>query len=187
MHEGTGTAPRRSRLDRLAEERASSDPGRVPGEWLWALVRVAIGFVFLWAFLDKLLGLGRATPRERSWLNGGSPTKGFLGGVEGPFQDLFAKMAGRTWADWLFMIGLGAIGLALMLGIGMIIAGITGPLLLVMMWMASLPITTNPFLDDHLIYALVIVALAVSRVGERYGLGGWWSHTGLVRALPVLR
>jgi hypothetical protein len=43
-----------------------------------AVFRVVLGFEFLWAFLDKTFGLGYATPAERAWINGGSPTKGFL-------------------------------------------------------------------------------------------------------------
>ena len=47
--------------------------------YLFAGIRLALGWVFLWAFLDKLFGLGHATPAKRAWINGGSPTKGFLG------------------------------------------------------------------------------------------------------------
>ena len=46
---------------------------------------------------------------------------------------------------------------------------------------------TNPFVDLHVIYALTIIALAVTLVGERYGLARWWARTALVRALPWLR
>src|SRR5215203_3884690 len=84
-----------------------------------AVLRVATGFVFLWAFLDKTFGLGYATPSAKAWINGGSPTKGFLSGVAvGPFESTFHAWAGTTWANWLFMIGLLAIGVALILGIG---------------------------------------------------------------------
>ena len=134
------------------------------GEMLWGLARVAIGFIFLWAFLDKLFGLGKSTPSEKSWLNGGSPTTGFLSGVKGPFAGFFNGMAGKAWADWLFMLGL---GIALILGIGIWIAAIGGSVLLVLMRMASLPVATNPFLDEHLIYAIVILAVAVAVLGQR--------------------
>lgn len=66
----------------------------------WATARIALGFVFAWAFVDKLFGLGYATPSERAWLNGGSPTTGYLGGVEGTFAGLFNAIAGQGWADW---------------------------------------------------------------------------------------
>src|SRR5689334_12004100 len=44
-----------------------------------ASLRLLTGFVFLWAFLDKTFGLGYATASGKGWLDGGSPTKGFLG------------------------------------------------------------------------------------------------------------
>ncbi|MFI7542538.1 hypothetical protein ACIBQZ_14865, partial [Actinoplanes sp. NPDC049599] len=48
-------------------------------------LRLALGWVFLWAFIDKMFGLGLATPEKGAWINGGSPTKGFLGNaVAGP-------------------------------------------------------------------------------------------------------
>ena len=45
---------------------------------VWGLLRMAVGWIFLWAFLDKLVGLGFATEVGKGWLNGGSPTFGFL-------------------------------------------------------------------------------------------------------------
>jgi thiosulfate dehydrogenase (quinone) large subunit len=84
-----------------------------------AIFRVVLGFEFLWAFLDKTFGLGYATPSARAWINGGSPTKGFLGNVAvGPFESVFHSWAGAAWADWLFMIGLLGVGIALILGGG---------------------------------------------------------------------
>src|SRR5215211_3236108 len=68
-----------------------------------AVLRISTGFVFLWAFLDKTFGLGYATPATRAWINGGSPTKGFLSSVDvGPFQGMFHSLAGTTFADWAF-------------------------------------------------------------------------------------
>lgn len=42
------------------------------------ILRILVGFTFFWAFIDKLFGLGFATPSERAWINGGSPTTGYL-------------------------------------------------------------------------------------------------------------
>jgi thiosulfate dehydrogenase [quinone] large subunit len=164
----------------------------------WAFARISVGFVFLWAFFDKLLALGYATGADRetgaidrfgdaAWINGGSPTMGFLSGVTGPFKGLFEPMAGAAWADWLFMTGLLAIGVALMLGIGMRIAAASGALLLVFMWMASLPLDNNPFMDDHLVYAMVLIGLAAVHAGDTLGAGRMWSRTEIVRRHPVLR
>ena len=60
-----------------------------------AVLRIMFGFYFLWAFLDKTFGLGFATPAAKAWINGGSPTKGFLSGSEGPFSGFYHALAGN--------------------------------------------------------------------------------------------
>jgi thiosulfate dehydrogenase (quinone) large subunit len=141
---------------------------------MFAVTRVGIGFIFLWAFLDKLFGLGKSTKKQNAWVNGGSPTKGYLSGLNGTFADAFKDIAGKAWADWLFMIGLAGLGVALIFGIGMYIAAIAGTILLFLMWLSALPIATNPFLDDHLIQAFIIIAIAVTGAGLKFSLAPWW-------------
>ncbi|WFE99439.1 hypothetical protein [Micromonospora sp. WMMD964] len=156
--------------------------------YLLAGTRLALGWIFLWAFVDKMFGLGMATESKNAWINGGSPTRGFLTfGVTGPFQDLYTGIAGAAWADWLFMIGLAGIGVALLLGIGLRIAAVTGGLLLVLMWTAVLPPENNPFMDDHLIYAAVLAILALVDAGHTWGLGRVWATLPVVQRLPWLR
>jgi thiosulfate dehydrogenase [quinone] large subunit len=151
-------------------------------------VRLALGFVFLWAFLDKVFGFGFATPEKDAWINGGSPTKGFLAnGAAGPFADFYHSIAGATWANWLFMIGLAGIGVALVTGIGVRIAAVTGSVLMVMMWSVVLPPENNPFMDDHLIYAGTLILLALLNAGDTLGLGRLWARTTLVREAPWLK
>jgi thiosulfate dehydrogenase [quinone] large subunit len=158
-----------------------------------AVFRVVLGFEFLWAFLDKTFGLGYATPAERAWINGGSPTKGFLSRVAvGPFESTFHAWAGAAWADWLFMIGLLAIGIALILGIGLRIAAVSGTLMMLGMWAAEWPLdkltsagepsmSTNPIVDYHIIYALALIALAVTFAGNIWGLGKRWAKLPFVQ------
>lgn len=155
--------------------------------YAWAVTRLALAFVFLWAFVDKLVGMGKATPAARAWRNGGSPTTGYLKNVKGPFADVFNGMAGQAWADWLFMLGLLGIGAALLLGVGMRLAAASGALLLMLMWAASLPLKNNPFVDDHLVYAVVLVGLAAAQAGDTLGLGRAWAGSRLVRRHPILR
>ncbi|MFI7606292.1 hypothetical protein ACIBTV_14310 [Micromonospora sp. NPDC049366] len=156
--------------------------------YVLAGLRLALGWTFLWAFLDKMFGLGHETASAKAWINGGSPTEGFLGhAVSGPFADVYRSLAGAAWADWLFMTGLAAIGTALVLGVGLRIAAGAGALLLVMMWTAVLPPENNPFMDDHLIYAGVLAVLALTAAGDTLGLGRFWARLGLVRRLPFLR
>ncbi|MCT9932233.1 hypothetical protein N5079_18690 [Planotetraspora sp. A-T 1434] len=159
-----------------------------PVKYVWAAARIAIGWVFLWAFADKLFGLGFATPGKRAWINGGSPTTGFLKGTaDHTFGGFFSGLAGQGWADWLFMIGLAGIGAALILGAGVRIAAVTGGLLLVLMWAAELPLANNPFMDEHLIYAIVLAGLALANAGDTAGIGRWWGNTDLVRHYPILK
>ncbi len=158
-----------------------------------AAARVGLGFVFLWAFLDKAFGLGYATKNANSWLNGGSPTKGFLSHVQaGPLQSAFHHWAGQPWADWLFMLGLLGLGLALIGGVALRIAAVSGTLLLALMWAAEWPparhlaggaasTSSNPVADYHLIYALLLIALAGTAAGDTWGLGRRWA------ALPIIR
>jgi thiosulfate dehydrogenase (quinone) large subunit len=158
-----------------------------------AAFRVVMGLEFLWAFFDKTFGLGYATPAERAWINGGSPTKGFLSRVAvGPFESTFHALAGATWADWLFMVGLLGIGIALVFGIGLRVAAVSGTVMMLGMWAAEWPLakvtsagepsmSTNPIIDYHIIYALVLIVLAVTYAGHTWGLGRLWARLPFVQ------
>jgi thiosulfate dehydrogenase [quinone] large subunit len=164
-----------------------------------AVLRIVTGFVFLWAFLDKVFGLGYATPSERAWLNGGSPTKGFLGSLDhGPFASMFQSWAGAGWADWLFMLGLAGVGVAVVLGIGLRIAAVSGTLMMLLMWTAEWPLarftdagqptmSTNPIIDYHIIYALVLIVAALTAAGNTWGFGKAWANLDLVKKNTWLR
>lgn len=166
-----------------------------------AALRIATGFVFLWAFLDKMFGLEYSTPSgDAAWINGGSPTQGFLSNVDvGPFADTFQDIAGKTWADWLFMLGLLGIGLAVMLGIGLRASAVAGTVMLALMWAAEWPLdkttsagepsgSSNPIVDYHVIYALALIAVAATYAGDHFGLGRWWARRPFVRRFhAVLR
>lgn len=155
---------------------------------IWTLLRVSMGWIFLWGFLDKTFGLGFATTPERAWLAGGSPTTGFLANaVQGPLALFFRGLAGSVIVDWLFMLGLLLIGSALLLGIGIRIAAYSGSLLMFLMWLALLLPENNPILDEHIIYILVLIGLSSVPSGEWCGLGDWWKRTQLVRKFPILR
>ncbi|QZN86542.1 DoxX family protein [Cellulomonas sp. C5510] len=156
-----------------------------------ALTRLATGFIFLWAFLDKTFGLGYATPSERAWINGGTPSQGFLNSpaVVGPFQGFFQGIASPL-TDVLFMLGMLGVGAAVMLGIGMRVAAWSGSIIMVMMWMAEWPLvegSTNPLVDYHIIYALTLVVLATCLASDTWGLGRWWRELPVVRAQRWLR
>ena len=154
----------------------------------WSLLRIALGLIFLWAFFDKLFGLGNTTSVAMSWLSGGSPTAGFLThGTTGPLATFYQNLAGSSLVDWVFMLGLLGLGLALTFGICLHLAGWLGALLMILIWSAELPIKGNPFIDDHIIYALALIGFARTDVGTSWSLQGWWKSTALVQHHPFLR
>ncbi|WP_046500710.1 DoxX family membrane protein [Streptomyces odonnellii] len=158
-----------------------------------ATARILIGFVFLWAFFDKAFGWGYATRSSGAWIDGGSPTKGFLGGVAvGPFQSAFNSWAGDAWADWLFMLGMLGIGLALTSGVALRLAAAAGTVMMALMWAAEWPLarhltdgspsmSSNPVVDYHVMYAVIMIVLAVAAAGRTWGLGGVWQELPFVR------
>lgn len=173
-------------------------PSKTPGRWL-AVLRIAVGGIFLWPFLDKMFGLGYSTAAERAVLEGNSPTNGFLSHLDvGPGKGFFHAIAGTWFADTMFMLGLGAVGVAVILGIGLRISAVAGATLMMMMWFAEWPLarftdsgdptgSTNPLLDYHVIYALALIAVAVTAAGTVWGLGKKWAALPLVQRNPWLK
>ncbi|MFI7317012.1 hypothetical protein [Streptomyces venezuelae] len=172
---------------------------RTAQAYVFASARVLMGFVFLWAFLDKTFGFGYSTASGKGWIDGGSPTRGFLGNVAvGPMESTFHAWAGAAWADWLFMLGLLGIGLALTTGVALRVAAFAGTVMMALMWAAEWPpakhlsdgtasMSTNPFADYHLVYAVVLIALAAASAGDTLGLGRWWARLPVVRDHGWLR
>jgi len=164
-----------------------------------AVLRLAMGSIFMWAFLDKMFALGFSTGRLEDGsidffaqgaaaLNGGSPSFGFLNfGSRGPLASFWQSLAGDTWVNVLFLAALGGLGLALLLGIGLRIAAVSGALLMLSMWSVAIWPENNPFVDDHIIYALVLVVLALTAAGNTWGLGERWGRTRLVQRFPILK
>jgi len=156
-------------------------------EYIWGVLRILLGWLFLWAFLDKTFGLGYATAPENSWINGGSPTTGYLkyasGGI---FGDFYNSISGNPVVDALFMAALLLLGVALILGIGSRISAYGGGLLVLLLWSTNVPPTNNPIIDDHIIYLFLLFGLWRVRAGRTFGLGKWWSETKLVKRFPWL-
>jgi len=99
---------------------------------VFALLRVAVGWTFLWAFLDKAFALGFSTGRvlndagatvkidffgDAAWIHGASPTAGVLGfATKGPFVDFYHSITGfqmtaagptsAAWVDWVYMLSM---------------------------------------------------------------------------------
>jgi thiosulfate dehydrogenase [quinone] large subunit len=79
------------------------------------------------------------------------------------------------------MVGLLGIALALLLGVAMKPACVAGVTMLVLMWSASLPPDQDIFMDNHIIYALLLVGLVVVGAGKTFGFGKQWEGRGFVQ------
>lgn len=149
--------------------------------------RLIMGVIFLWAFFDKLFGLNYATAADAGWLDGVSPTYGYLRfASSGPLQSLFHTLAGNVVVDWLFMGGLFLIGLGLLAGVAYRITTFSGLLLLSFIWLSGLPPEHNPIIDEHIVYMFVLLILYYTQAQRWLGLGDWWIKQPIVRRLPFL-
>ena len=155
--------------------------------YFWGILRLFIGLIFIWAFFDKIFGLGFSTAPNKSWLLGNSPTYGFLAlATKGPFASIYQSMAGNMIVDWIFMIGLLLVGLGLTLGIMANLASIGGAIMLILMWTAVLPPPHHPFIDDHLIYSILLIGLIFVHAGRYLGFGKFWIKYKFVKNHPIL-
>lgn len=132
-------------------------------KYIFLTLRLVMSFIFLWAFFDKLFGLGFSTKPVGSWINGGSPTAGFLGyAVRGPYVDFFHSLSGMVIIDWLFMLGLLFVGLTLLLNKYLKWGVFAGSIMLLLMYLSLLLPENNPIIDEHIVYILVLIILAIN-------------------------
>ncbi len=178
---GSSTIDATARAPQIARQAQSANADRTNTRYLWAVIRLGMGWTFLWPFFDKTFGLNHQTTSAQAWINGGNPTKGFLSGSAGAFSSFYQSIAGAGLVNVLFMVGLLGIGVALALGIAMKPAAVAGATMLVLMWSASLPPSDDLFLDNHIIYALLLFGLAAVGAGKTLGFGERWERTELVQ------
>jgi thiosulfate dehydrogenase [quinone] large subunit len=86
------------------------------------------------------------------------------------------------------MLSMLLIGTALILGVATRLAAIGG-----IIWMGVFYTLTaiwpeyNPFVDEHVVYAIALVVIAMLGAGRYLGLGERWENTALVKRFPVLK
>lgn len=155
---------------------AGVERGIHPFTWyLLAAVRILIGFEFLWAFVDKTFGLTFSTPVGQAWINGVSPTTGYLSG-ERALQSIYEPMAEVWIVDVLFMAGLLGVGIGLIFGIAVRISAVAGALMLLLMWTAAFPINTNPLVNYNLIQAVMVLVFPFILTHQKLSLRAPWER-----------
>ena len=159
-----------------------------PGSSVFAVLRIMLGFMVMWGFLDKMFGLGFPTESSMAYINGGSPTHDFLMYASGgTFGWLFEPMIDiSAFTDVVLLIAMFGLGIALLFGIGRKIGCIGGAILFFMFYLSVLPISDNPILDYHLIYIVILAGVYLTDACSVFGFGSMWKETALVKKLPFL-
>jgi len=131
-----------------------------------SITRVAMGWLFLYAGLTKVfnpewsaagyLGNAKTFPEFFNW---------FLRPEILPFTNLVN--------EW----GLTLLGVSLILGVFVKYSGYLGALLMLLYYFSALDfpkIGANSYLvDEHIIYALILLYLVLVKAGDYWGFDGW--------------
>lgn len=130
--------------------------------WIF-LMRLVMGWVFLYAGLQKIL--------QGNWT-----AEKFLTSLNGPFASFFHQMAGNHFIDWLNMIGLILIGTALVLGIFVRWTSFWAIILMVLYYLAQFPPRQDYLVlfDEHIVYIFIFVGFMI------FGSGKFWAIDNLL-------
>jgi len=145
---------------------------------LFAL-RIALGWLFFYAGISKLF--------NPAWT-----AEGYLRGAK-TFASFYAWLAQPgilPFIDFVNEWGLTILGISLMLGLFVGISSRLGALLMLLYYFPVLefPYLDHSFLvDDHIIYALVLLYFASVRAGRMWGLDEWCAKLPLCQQYPALR
>ncbi|HEX5578176.1 MAG TPA: DoxX family protein [Candidatus Limnocylindria bacterium] len=165
-----------------------------------AFGRIVIGIIFLWAGLEKVMGVGLGTWNADGFLqfatNGtlgwpfvsGEPAEGQ---VFNPTHDFWAGVPGTAFGTtiaWLVPLGQMGIGVGLILGLLTRFSAAMGTLMMLFFFVAAWDFEFG-IVNQHLTYAVVTFGLAVVGAGNYYGLDRtvgqqvspglrWWLFSG---------
>ena len=156
------------------------------GTYALAAIRILIGWMMIWAFFDKLFGLGFATPHGSGWINGVSPSSYVVYVTGGLFKDLFTALAGNLFIDILMMSGLLILGITLIAGIAPKLTTFGISIFMIIMFMLRIPPTNNPVVDEHIVYLVTMIAVYFLGGFERLSLYAKWKELRIVKMFPIL-
>ena len=67
------------------------------------------------------------------------------------------------------------------------LASLAGATMLILMYLSAFPPQNNPIVDDHIIYALVLLVLANIDSKKATAISSWWNKTQLAKTFSFLR
>lgn len=154
--------------------------------------RVTIGWVFLFAGIEKLFLSGHAFDAGKFLQFGtlGTAAGAVEGAVVNPTHQFWVDLAGNSAAmnivNVLVPFGQVAIGLALIIGLGTRFAGVMGALMMAFIGIASWDFA-NGIVNYHVVLAFSSLILALIAAGEIYGADAFVDETPIVKRAPALR
>lgn len=128
------------------------------GDYALLALRLALGWMYLYAGLSKLL--------EPGWT-----AAGYLKGASGPFAQLFLSMSGSAAVDFLVKWGLLLIGLAILIGALTRFAAFWGVVITLLFYFSKFP-PEHGLVDEHIIYIAAFLAIAATGAGSVFGVDG---------------
>ncbi|MCB0035383.1 MAG: DoxX family protein [Anaerolineales bacterium] len=153
----------------------------------YALVgsRIVMGWILFQAGLEKVL--------VDNWTAADFLVHGIPDG--NPFMWLWVSFAGNPVIDFLVMWGLTLTGFGLMIGALTRWNAFWGAFMMVMFWMASLsgglavgfPIEHGYFVDEHIVYAVLLFGLGAFGAGRIVGVDVMLEELDLVKNTPALK
>ena len=159
------------------------------------LLRVALGYGFLFAGLDKFLDLaGSGKPftaagflkfaTAGSWVGVSDPKA-----IVNPSHDFWVGLAANAGLihviDTLVVFGEIAIGLALILGLATRFAGVMGTLMMALFYVANWSFA-NGLVNEQFMYGIVAAYIAAVGAGA-YALDSLLEKTAIVARVPAVR
>ena len=139
------------------------------------LLRLAMGWVFVWSGFDKLIR--------------GFDASGFLvnatkGPLSGWFQSLGENQAALDVINPMVTWGEILIGVTLIFGVAVRWAAFWGAAMMFLFYIAQFPPEFNPFMEYYLVYIVVLGLLGALGAGRILGLDSWIERLPWVRRIP---
>lgn len=137
------------------------------------ILRITTGWLMFYAGITKIV--------NPAWT-----AKGYLMGAK-TFPELFQWFASDANIGWVNLVnewGLTLLGISLILGIGVRLSSVLGVGLMLLYYFPVLefPKVAHGFLvDEHIIYASILLFFAAVRAGRYWGLENWCAN------LPICR
>ena len=151
---------------------------KIGEQWL-AFTRITMGWLMFYAGITKVM--------DPQWTAAGyaRSAKTFTG-----LYEFFASTEQISLINFVNKWGLTLLGISLILGIGVRLSSSLGAILMIFYYLPALQFPYvgehSYIVDEHIIYALLMIYFAIVRAGRYWGLEKWFSDT-LLKKLPVFQ